>query len=51
MNLIAIQPFDGHQMGERITDAAQIEAILSDERVVFVNKVAAVDTAEEPPQE
>lgn len=45
MDLIVTQPFEGYQPGERISDAALVQAILSDERVAFVIKVAAVDTA------
>lgn len=39
-------PFEGHEVGDAITDPEMIEAIMADHRAAFVVRVA--DTGAEP---
>lgn len=49
MDLVVKSPFDGHSVGERITDPALVEAIRADHRAEFVTQVASASAV--PAQE
>ena len=40
MHLIVVSPFDGHQVGDRLTDPAEIARVLSGEQEAYVRRVA-----------
>lgn len=49
MPLTVTTPFDGHEVGEVITDAAQIEAVLASDAARFVVRTIDPETPEPAP--